>query len=95
MIDGEFLTRDAPLIRLSMEDTDSEFSVISPETGQAQAPIGIVSRSALEMMAGSLGYAATWADWDSVPVADRRGLREYYREGGLRLRGTCALRLQG
>jgi hypothetical protein len=46
-------------------------------------------------MAGSLGYAATWADWDSVPAADRRGLREYYREGGLRLRGTCALRLQG
>lgn len=95
VIDSEFLTRKAPLIRLSMEDTDCEFNVISPETRQAQAPIGIVSRSALEMMAGSLGYAATWADWDSVPAADRRGLREYYREGGLRLRGTCALRLQG
>ena len=47
------------------------------------------------MMAGSLGYAVTWADWESLPAADRGGLDEYFRKGGPRLRGTCALRLQG
>jgi SAM-dependent methyltransferase len=95
VIDSEFLTRGAPLIRVWMEDTDSDFSAISPETGQAQAPIGVVSRAALEMLAGSLGYAVTWADWDSVPAADREGLAEYFRTSGPRLRGTCALRLEG
>jgi hypothetical protein len=94
VIDSEFLTRGAAVIRLSLESTASHLNTISHETGQAEAPIGIASREALEMMAGSLGYAVSWADWDTLPEDERVGLSEYFREGHWKRRGTCALRLQ-
>ena len=95
VIDSEFLTRDAPLIRLSTEDTNKHLNTISHETGQARAPIGIASKQALEMMAESLDYSVSWADWNTMPEADRLGLSEYFREDHWKRRGTCALRLQG
>jgi hypothetical protein len=94
VIDSEFLTREAPLIRLSLENTGSQLNTISHETGQTKAPIGIVSRHAMEMMAGSLGFAVVWADWNTLPAAERGGLAEYFREDHWKLRCTCALRLQ-
>ena len=94
VIDSQFLTRDAPVIRLALEQTDSPMNTISHETGQRAAPIGVASKPAVEMMAGSLGYSVEWADWSSVPEGERAGLGDYFREQSARLRGTCALRLQ-
>jgi len=92
IIDSEFLVRDAPLIRLATERTGSHLNSISHETGQDVAPIGVPSRPAVEMMAGSLGYDVTWADWDSLPRGRRQRVHDYFRANHWKRRGTCALR---
>ncbi len=92
VIDSMFLDRPAPLIRLDLEETSNHLSSISHETGQSVAPVGIPTRSALELMARTLGYDVTWADWGGLPVRQRNGVGEYFRPRHGKLRGTCALR---
>lgn len=94
VVDGEFMTSEQAVVRMFLEGTDSKMNAIEQRPGQQQVPIGVPSRPAMEMMAGSLGYAVSWADWDSVPADQRSGLGHYYRESGRR-RGTCVLRSRG
>ncbi len=78
---------------MAVEPTDSHLNSIPHEPGQEIAPVGIPSRSALEVMAHSLGYTVEWADWDRLPQQRRAGLKAYYRvPPAWKRRGTCALR---
>jgi hypothetical protein len=93
IIDSEFHLSPQATIRLAVEPTDSHLNAIPHEPGQQIAPVGIPSRSALEVMAHSLGYAVEWADWDRLAPQQRAGLKAYYRSApAWKRRGTCALR---
>lgn len=92
IIDSEFLNRDRPLIKLMLERTGSHLNTIAHTDGQSAAPIGIPSRSAVDMMAETLGYATTWSDWSVVPEDRRRGLKEYFDTDRWKSRDTVALR---
>jgi hypothetical protein len=48
----------------------------------------------MELMATSLGYDVTWADWETVPEDQREGIFAYYRPEPphWKRRATCALR---
>lgn len=93
IIDSEFDVSPEATIRIVTEPTDSHLNSIAYVADQVKAPVGIPSRRALELMAGSLGYSVDWADWDSLPLDQRGGLKSYYREAPeWKRRGTCALR---
>lgn len=93
IIDSEFNLSPEATIRLVSEPTSSHLNSIAHVADQAVAPVGIPSRRALEMMARSLGYGVTWADWESVPRPERGGLKSYYRAAPeWKRRYTCALR---
>lgn len=91
LIDGEFQNTPDPIIKLVQEDTRKNMNSLPYFDGQVKAVKGVPSRSALEMMAGSLGYAVEWLDWSRLPVRDRIGVRDYFRTGD-QTRATCALR---
>jgi len=94
LIDSLFTTHKQPLIKLGFENTGKFLNTIAHTEGQLRAPKGIPSRPAMDMMAGSLGYAVEWADWSTLPPDQRQGLPEYFRDPSesAMLRGTCALR---
>ena len=93
VIDSEFHLAPEATIRLAIEPTDSHLNSIAHEPGQEIAPVGIPSRRATEVMAGSLGFDVEWADWDRLPPRRRAGLKAYYRQPpAWKRRGTCALR---
>jgi hypothetical protein len=95
IIDSEFMTAAWPHVAINFEDTAKELNSTACYEGQKKAPVGIPTRSALEKMAESLGYATDWLDWDALPPARRIGVRDdYFREGPKR-RFTCALRPAG
>jgi hypothetical protein len=93
IIDSEFFTSADPTVRIAREKTDNNLNSIAHVPGQSRAPVGFPSRSALEVMAASLGYGVEWADWQSLPPRRRGGVQSYY--GGSpawKIRDTCALR---
>lgn len=93
IIDSEFYLHPDPVIRFATESTDSHLNTIAHDRDQDIAPVAVPSAAALETMATSLGYDVTWADWESVPVSERGGLRSYYRTApSWKRRDTCALR---
>lgn len=93
IIDSEFTTSTEASIRLVTEPTASRLNSIAHVAGQATAPVGIPSRSALELMAGSLGYEVEWSNWNALPPSQRGGLKSYYRTPPeWKIRDTCALR---
>lgn len=92
IIDSAFLNRPQPLIKLALEPTDDQFNSIAHAEGQTMAPIGIPSRSAVDLMASSLGYATTWSNWSAVPRRKRKGLKEYFDSDNWKSRDTVALR---
>ncbi|MSZ76162.1 MAG: methyltransferase domain-containing protein [Actinobacteria bacterium] len=93
VIDSEFALSADPVVRFAMESTESHLNTIAHVPGQGAAPIGVPSRSAMELMARSLGYETTWADWESLPERQRGGLASYYRQPPRwKRRDTCALR---
>ena len=91
IIDSDFLNRPQPLIRL-LESTDKFLNSIAHVAGQDAAPVGAPSRSAMDLMANSLGYSTEWANWDALPRAQRGGLKEYFDQDELKSRDTVALR---
>jgi len=91
IIDSEFALRPGPVITLVREETDNPLNAIPQVKGQRTALVGIPSFPAIEAMADTLGYAATWVDWGVLAEADRAGLGDYFRPKGKR-RGTVILR---
>ena len=62
IIDSEFALAEEPIIRLAEEPTSSHLNSVAYTPDQVMAPVGIPSRSAMEVMARSLGYEVTWTD---------------------------------
>jgi hypothetical protein len=94
IIDSEFFRSPDAAVRMQVEETDNALNSIEHEPGQEQAPVGFPSQAAVEMMANSLGYDVTWADWETLPHDERDGLFAYFREEQRhwKRRNTCALR---
>ncbi|MGY2704304.1 class I SAM-dependent methyltransferase [Nocardioides sp. HB32] len=93
IVDSEFALSPDPIVRLIREKTDNRLNSIAHVPDQVRAPAGIPSRSAMELMAETLGYAVEWADWETLPEGRRAGLRSYFREPPeIKRRHTCALR---
>ena len=94
IIDSDLLISPDPLVRMVLEDPTKSLNSIEHEPGQEQAPVGFPSRAAIELMALSLGYDVTWADWETVPEEQRDGIFAYYRPEPeyWKRRATCALR---
>jgi hypothetical protein len=90
IIDSVFLTESEQVIRVGYEDTANDLASIPQVANQEKAVIGIASQSAMECMAGALGYRVEWLDWNTVPADRRDGAADYYRPGRSR-RFTCAL----
>lgn len=93
VVDSEFVQADEAVIDVVMEDTEKYLNSTAHLDGQRRAPTGAPSRSAVEMMATSLGWGVEWADWTAVPKEERRWLRAYYRGADVRRRrDTCWFR---
>ena len=92
IIDSVFLNRPQPLVKLGFEPTDDKFNAIAQRNGQAQAPFGVPSPAAMDLMAEALGFTTTWSDWSAVPRRRRGGLKEYFERSGPKYRDTVALR---
>jgi len=90
LIDGDFAVRKAPVIELVFEKTCRDMNAAPQIEGQAQAVIGIPSRSALENMARALDFDVTWSEAERVFGDDRRGVRDYFRADG-KQRAFCTL----
>lgn len=91
IVDSEFIHQKNPMIQLVRERTDNPLNAIPQHPGQEVAIKGVPSTGAMEAMAEALGYDCTWQDWLRVPVAERQGLGDYFRDTQKR-RATCALR---
>jgi hypothetical protein len=94
LVDGEFDCRKGPVIQLVRERTARPLNAAPQFPGQQVGVKGIPSFAALEVIADTLGYAATWADWSALPEDAREGVGDYFWTGPTR-RGTCALRPRG
>jgi hypothetical protein len=93
IIDSEFFISPDPTVRIAREKTDNRLNSIEHIPGQKRAPMGFPSRTALEVMAATLGYGVEWADWGTLAPERRNGLASYYREPPeWKVRNTCALR---
>jgi len=93
IIDSEFCTNPAAVIRLAREKTDNDHNSIAQVPGQTKVPVGFPSRTALTWMAASLGYGVEWADWETLKPRERRGLDGYFtKPPEWKRRDTCALR---
>jgi hypothetical protein len=91
VIDGDFDLSDRPMISVRLEDTGLDRATIAQQADQAQAPIGRMSRPALEMMVGTLGYGVEWHKWD-VPEEEREPVQDYFGRIPGRRRFSCFLR---
>jgi hypothetical protein len=91
IIDSEFALRPGPVITLVREETENPLNAIPQVDGQRTALVGIPSIPAIEAMADTLGFDATWVDWGGLAEPERAGLGDYYRPKGKR-RGTVILR---
>ena len=91
IVDNDFWIANYPMIGLMRENTGKHLNTTAHVAGQEIAPVGYVSRPALELMAETLGYRVEWSDWSQVPVAERAPVADYFREK-TRRRNTCALR---
>jgi 2-polyprenyl-3-methyl-5-hydroxy-6-metoxy-1,4-benzoquinol methylase len=91
IVDSEFILRPGPIVQLVREKTDNVLNAVASYPGQTVAVKGIPSHKALEVIADTLGYDVTWADWKSLPKDQRTGVGDYFRADRMR-RDTCVLR---
>lgn len=92
VIDSDFYLSDRAMISVRLEDTGLDRATIAQQAGQAQAPVGRISRPALEMMVETLGYRVEWNEWD-VPEEERGSVMDYFDKPRNNLRRfTCFLR---
>ncbi|MBB5515845.1 hypothetical protein FHS89_001865 [Rubricella aquisinus] len=89
IIDGMFVISANPKIHFGQEDTSKELNATGLP-GQTKTLVGTPSRGWVGLAAGTLGYAANWADWTQLPEDERTGVRDYFRKE-TKQRGTVAL----
>jgi hypothetical protein len=91
VIDSVFDLSTRAIIAVDRENTGDVRASIAQQAGQAWVPVGRISRPALELMAGSLGYGVEWHKWD-VPEEEREPVQDYFGRIPGRRRFSCFLR---
>jgi Methyltransferase domain len=91
VIDSAFHLSKRPIIAVRTEPTDDNRASIAQQRGQARAPVGRISRPALELMAESLDYDVEWNEWE-VPEEEREPVMDYFDNINNIRRFTCFLR---
>lgn len=92
VIDSVFNLSDRAIITIKKEDTTLDRATIEQQEGQAWAPVGRISRPALELMVETLDYSLEWNEWD-VPEEERGPVKDYFVQPSNNLRRfTCFLR---
>ena len=95
VVDSVFHRSNRAIISVRLEDTGLDRATIAQHEGQAQAPVGRISRPALELMVETLGYTIEWNEWD-VAEEEREPVKDYFDQPGNDLRRfTCFLRPAG
>ncbi|MEO0358515.1 MAG: hypothetical protein AAF386_09525, partial [Pseudomonadota bacterium] len=90
-IDSEFMMEKAPTVHFFRNETDNPLNALERVPGQDVALVGTPTRRWVWAAADTLGYQVEWVDWTKLPVGQRGGVRDYFRQGAKR-RGTVALR---
>jgi hypothetical protein len=94
IIDSEFIVIDNAMIQVLKEAVDNPLNAVTEVAGQAQTVVGVPSLRATEFMAGALGLDLMWLDHGLILGTDRRGMRDYFRDGR-KVRHVCALTARG
>ena len=90
VIDSEFIQIDNAMVQVLKEEVTNPLNAIGEIEGVAHTVVGVPSRRATEFMAEALGYEVTWIDHGLILGDDRRGMKDYFRDGR-KARHTCAL----
>jgi 2-polyprenyl-3-methyl-5-hydroxy-6-metoxy-1,4-benzoquinol methylase len=90
VIDSEFIKGDNAMIQVLREEVSNPLNAVTDVPGQTHTVVGVPSFRATEFMAAALGYEHVWVEHDLILGEDRRGMKDYFREGR-KVRGVCAL----
>lgn len=94
IIDSEFITLDNAMIQVLREAVDNPLNAVTEVGGQTHTVVGVPSLRATEFMAEALGLDLVWLDHAMILGPDRRGMRDYFRDGR-KVRHVCALTARG
>ncbi|MEL7174752.1 MAG: class I SAM-dependent methyltransferase, partial [Pseudomonadota bacterium] len=75
ILDTGLVDSDEAFIHLKTEATDSVLNA-APRGDLAEAPVGVVSRAGMAMLAAAHGYGLEYIDWDALDWPDRRNLHD-------------------
>lgn len=90
VIDSEFITAENAIVQVLKEEVSNPLNAVEQVPGVGHTVVGVPSRRATEFMAEALGYDLNWVDHALLLGEDRRGMKDYFREGR-KARFTCAL----
>lgn len=90
IIDSEFIRADNAIVQVLKEEVSNPLNAVTDVPGQTHTVVGVPSLRATEFMAEALGYELTWIDHAMILGDDRRGMKDYFRDGR-KVRHTCAL----
>lgn len=90
IIDSEFITLDNAMIQVLKEAVDNPLNAVTEVDGQSHTVVGVPSLRATDFMAEALDLDLVWLDHGLILGADRRGMRDYFRDGR-KVRHVCAL----
>lgn len=90
IIDSEFIKADNAMVQVLKEEISNPLNAVTEVAGITQTVVGIPSRRATQFMAEALGMELSWVDHALILGEDRRGMKDYFREGR-KARFTCAL----
>lgn len=90
IIDSEFIRADNAIVQVLKEEVSNPLNAVTDVPGRSHTVVGVPSLRATEFMAEALGYELTWIDHAMLLGEDRRGMKDYFRDGR-KVRRTCAL----
>lgn len=90
IIDSEFIKADNAMVQVLKEEISNPLNAVTEVAGITQTVVGIPSRRATQFMAEALGMDLSWVDHALILGEDRRGMKDYFREGR-KARFACAL----
>ncbi|MEL6550499.1 MAG: class I SAM-dependent methyltransferase [Pseudomonadota bacterium] len=96
IIDSEFIVAsDGPIVRFMREETSNALNTVARAEGREVELVATPSMRLVDVFGEVTGWSTEWIDWDVLPVEERAGLGDYFRQNAQRRRGTVALRPLG
>ncbi|MEO1796291.1 MAG: class I SAM-dependent methyltransferase [Pseudomonadota bacterium] len=93
IIDSEFIVAsEGPIVRYMRENTTNDLNTIARADGHGMELVATPSMRLVDVFGEVTGHATEWVNWNVLPVDQRAGLGDYFRENAQRRRGTVALR---